>query len=124
MAHVYQLHSIPAFGPQLYQRPQRLRLLQPVRRFFATALDAKLTPIFRHDVSWGTKGSDKADVLPSVSSKKTEKDASEVFTSGDLMGRLGRKFEGVNLLEIEKYLRNSKVCNIVPKLRTTPTSIR
>ncbi|EJD48602.1 putativechitin synthase [Auricularia subglabra TFB-10046 SS5] len=31
-----------------------------------------------HDVSWGTKGSDKADVLPSVSSKKTEKDAPAV----------------------------------------------
>lgn len=25
-----------------------------------------------HDVSWGTKGSDKADALPSVSSKKTK----------------------------------------------------
>lgn len=25
---------------------------------------------FRHDVSWGTKGSDKAEALPSVSSKK------------------------------------------------------
>ncbi|KZW03728.1 glycosyltransferase family 2 protein [Exidia glandulosa HHB12029] len=31
-----------------------------------------------HDVSWGTKGSDKADVLPSVSSKKSEKDAPAV----------------------------------------------
>lgn len=30
-----------------------------------------------HDVSWGTKGSDKADVLPSVSSKK-KKDEDEV----------------------------------------------
>ncbi|KAI0346769.1 glycosyltransferase family 2 protein [Trametopsis cervina] len=28
-----------------------------------------------HDVSWGTKGSDKAEVLPSVSSKKGNKDA-------------------------------------------------
>ena len=25
-----------------------------------------------HDVSWGTKGSDKADVLPTVSSKKSK----------------------------------------------------
>lgn len=29
---------------------------------------------FRHDVSWGTKGSDKVDALPSVSSKKTKED--------------------------------------------------
>ena len=33
----------------------------------------------------------------------------EVMTSGELMARLGRKAEGVNLLEIEKYLRESKV---------------
>jgi len=31
-----------------------------------------------HDVSWGTKGSDKADVLPSVSSKKGKDDAPAV----------------------------------------------
>lgn len=43
------------------------------------------------------------------SGKTAEKDATEVFTSGELMGRLGRKFEGVNMLEIEKYLRNSKI---------------
>lgn len=33
----------------------------------------------------------------------------EVMTSGELMHKLGRKAEGVNLLEIEKYLRESKV---------------
>ena len=33
----------------------------------------------------------------------------EVMTSGELMARLGREVEGVNLLEIEKYLRESKV---------------
>ena len=32
-----------------------------------------------------------------------------VLTSGELTQRLGRKAEGVNLLEIEKYLRESKV---------------
>ena len=32
-----------------------------------------------------------------------------MLTSGELMARLGRKAEGVNLLEIEKYLRESKV---------------
>ena len=33
----------------------------------------------------------------------------QVMTSGELLRRLGRKVEGVNLLEIEKYLKNSKV---------------
>ncbi|KAJ3553369.1 hypothetical protein NM688_g3650 [Phlebia brevispora] len=33
----------------------------------------------------------------------------EMMTSGELLRRLGRKVEGVNLLEVEKYLRNSKV---------------
>lgn len=31
-----------------------------------------------HDVSWGTKGSDKAEALPSVSSKKGKEDAAAV----------------------------------------------
>ena len=31
-----------------------------------------------HDVSWGTKGSDKADVLPAVSSSKPKGDAPAV----------------------------------------------
>lgn len=33
----------------------------------------------------------------------------EVITSGELMARLGRKVEGINLLEIESYLKKSKV---------------
>lgn len=33
----------------------------------------------------------------------------KVMTAGELMTRLGRKVEGINLLEVEKYLRNSKV---------------
>lgn len=32
-----------------------------------------------HDVSWGTKGSDKAEALPSVSSKKSKEDAAPVI---------------------------------------------
>lgn len=35
--------------------------------------------------------------------------SAEVLTSGELMTRLGRKVEGVNLLDIEKYLKNSKI---------------
>ncbi|OJT06295.1 hypothetical protein TRAPUB_2875 [Trametes pubescens] len=33
----------------------------------------------------------------------------EVMTSAELLQRLGRKTEGVNLLEVEKYLRESKI---------------
>lgn len=33
----------------------------------------------------------------------------EVMTSAELLQRLGRKAEGVNLLKVEKYLRESKV---------------
>ena len=33
----------------------------------------------------------------------------EVMTSAELLQRLGRKTEGINLLEVEKYLRESKV---------------
>ncbi|GBE87470.1 ATP-dependent DNA helicase CHL1 [Sparassis crispa] len=33
----------------------------------------------------------------------------EVITSDELLRRLGRKAEGVNLLEVERYLRNSKI---------------
>lgn len=47
---------------------------------------------------------------PNNPAKKSAQDAAEVITSGELMRRLGRKVEGVNLLEVEKYLRNSKVC--------------
>ncbi|KAI8994116.1 DNA repair helicase [Trametes punicea] len=33
----------------------------------------------------------------------------EVMTSAELLQRLGRKTEGINLLEVEKYLRESKI---------------
>ena len=35
--------------------------------------------------------------------------AVEVMTSGDLLRRLGNTVDGVNLLEVGKYLRQSKV---------------
>lgn len=41
--------------------------------------------------------------------------AMEVMTSGELMSHLGRKVEGVNLLEIERYLRDSKVRGRTPR---------
>ena len=41
--------------------------------------------------------------------KSAAQPAADVLTSGELMARLGRKVEGVNLLEIEKYLRGSKI---------------
>jgi chromosome transmission fidelity protein 1 len=37
----------------------------------------------------------------------------EVMTVAELMQRLGRKAEGINMLEIEAYLRSSKVIAFV-----------
>lgn len=40
---------------------------------------------------------------------KNVKERVEVMTVGELMQRLGRKVEGINMLEVEEYLRSSKV---------------
>ena len=41
---------------------------------------------------------------------KKQDEKTEVMTVGDLIGRLGKKVAGINLLEIEAYLKRSKVC--------------
>ncbi len=41
---------------------------------------------------------------------KKQDEKMEVMTVGDLIGRLGKKVAGINLLEIEAYLKRSKVC--------------
>ena len=45
----------------------------------------------------------------SKSDLPAKKNHDEVHTSGELLRRLGRKVEGINLLEIESYLRKSKI---------------
>ena len=52
---------------------------------------------------------DKRAQAPSDQKKKPDVD---VMTSADLIQKLGRKAEGINLLEIEKYLRESKVGHV------------
>jgi chromosome transmission fidelity protein 1 len=47
---------------------------------------------------------------------KSNLPTAEVLTSGELLRRLGRKAEGINLLEVEKYLRSSKVRQILSEL--------
>jgi chromosome transmission fidelity protein 1 len=43
--------------------------------------------------------------------KSNSKDAQpEVMTAGDLISRLGKKIAGINLMEVEAYLKKSKVC--------------
>lgn len=54
----------------------------------------------------------KASHIQTNQSKQSPTHNTEVMTSGELLRRLGRKVEGVNLLEVEKYLRNSKVGNL------------
>jgi len=46
---------------------------------------------------------------PKEDNNKTRVAGVEVMTPGELLQRLGRKTEGVNLLEIEAYLRSSKI---------------
>lgn len=43
--------------------------------------------------------------------KNSNSDSTEVMTITEFMERLGRKAGGINLLEIEKYLKTSKVAN-------------
>jgi len=42
---------------------------------------------------------------------KSSRQYTEVMTVPDFIHRLGRKVEGINLLEIESYLKRSKVCS-------------
>ncbi|KII90522.1 hypothetical protein PLICRDRAFT_697066 [Plicaturopsis crispa FD-325 SS-3] len=63
-------------------------------------LVAFLTALKAYAVEWGENSH--------VGSKKAT-DKTEVMTVGDFVQRLGRKVEGINLLEIEAYLRESKI---------------
>lgn len=45
------------------------------------------------------------------SNAKSRKQDTEVITVPDFIHMLGRKVEGINLLEIEAYLKRSKVCS-------------
>ncbi|KAK7691295.1 hypothetical protein QCA50_004689 [Cerrena zonata] len=47
------------------------------------------------------------------SNQPTKKLTDEVLTSSELLRRLGRKVEGINLLEIESYLKKSKIARKV-----------
>lgn len=40
-----------------------------------------------------------------------EKEKTEVMTVAQLTERMGKKVAGINLLEIESYLKRSKVCH-------------
>jgi chromosome transmission fidelity protein 1 len=47
--------------------------------------------------------------VESLKKDKTAESKQEVITVGELISRLGRKVEGVNLLQVNAYLRLSKV---------------
>jgi chromosome transmission fidelity protein 1 len=44
-------------------------------------------------------------------SEGRERNSTEVITVTQLIERMGRKVAGINLLEIESYLKRSKVCS-------------
>jgi chromosome transmission fidelity protein 1 len=50
------------------------------------------------------------------SNSKSGRQDTEVMTVPDFIRILGRKVEGINLLEIEAYLKRSKVCTTDPKM--------
>lgn len=54
--------------------------------------------------------------------KKEKLPMVEVVTSGELLVRLGRKADGINLLEVERYLRDSKVSSSCPLLTYATTA--
>ncbi|KAI0688447.1 DNA repair helicase [Cytidiella melzeri] len=51
----------------------------------------------------------KAERTMTTSESSSKLPTAEVITSGELLRRLGRKVEGINLLEVEQYLRSSKI---------------
>lgn len=72
-------------------------------------LVAFLTALKAYAMEWGETNH--------VDSKKAAENT-EVMTVGDFVQRLGRKVEGINLLEIEAYLRESKVGSLSVANRT------
>lgn len=57
----------------------------------------------------GDRSADERGLPKNGVSGKTRVQGVEVMTPGELLRRLGRKSEGVNLLEVEAYLRSSRV---------------
>ncbi|GJE94647.1 DNA repair helicase [Phanerochaete sordida] len=74
-------------------------------------LVALLEALVRFAEEWRAGGTSAASAPgpEKAASRKPREPGAEVLTSGELMGRLGRRVAGVNLLEIETYLRASKV---------------
>ena len=55
--------------------------------------------------------------VAALKNKQQKLEKSEVLTVVDFMGRLGKKASSINLLEIESYLKKSKVGTILNLLR-------
>ena len=74
MAHVHVAAAIHAAQPDVHQRAQRLRLCNT------------------HDISWGTKGDDKPDKLPSVNTKDGQ-GKTDLPDEGDLNAQYEREMQ-------------------------------
>ncbi|KAG1776173.1 helicase C-terminal domain-containing protein [Suillus placidus] len=55
------------------------------------------------------------DWMAQKSSAKSQRQDTEVMTVPDFIHRLGRKVEGINLLEIESYLKRSKIARKISR---------
>ncbi|CAA7261430.1 unnamed protein product [Cyclocybe aegerita] len=70
--------------------------LSPVNMLHLKRLDIFLDTLKKYVELWKTE-------------RAKEKEQTEVMTVGELIGRLGKKVSGINLLEIEAYLKKSKI---------------
>lgn len=67
-----------------------------------------LEALVKHAEEWKAKQNSEGTLGLNAGSK-TKNPTVEVMTSGELLRRLGRNVEGVNVLEVEQYLHRSKV---------------
>ncbi|KAI0937761.1 hypothetical protein AcW1_003835 [Taiwanofungus camphoratus] len=89
--------------------------LATAHRLHLTRLTGLLDALARYAEEWrqGQTENDMKDKRADRSNGKTHVVGVEVMTPGELLLRLGRKTEGINLLEVERYLRSSKIARKV-----------
>ncbi|KAF5382526.1 hypothetical protein D9615_002808 [Tricholomella constricta] len=81
--------------------------LSPANLLHLKRLVVFLDALKKYVLEWKEGRIGKSAIEEKGVSNKTEK--VEVMTAAELLERLGRKASGINLLEIEKYLRSSKL---------------
>ena len=91
--------------------------LSTVNSLHLKRLTGLLEAIAKYATEWGEKHA-RAKEGPSP------KVDDAVMTSAELLDRLGQKVQGVNLLEVEAYLRKSKVLHPITRCRAVLTALQ